>query len=247
MKKLLIAIFFHVAFFSCSENKSNLPSGSPKEVLSNELYAQLSEKYDSIADFEFGYAVVKKEKYGLLDYKGQEVLGCIYDSIFAINPDVKVLKQNDKFGIIEYNGNKITELENDEVKFKPDSKDTKVIALKKGKLWGVIDLKGNAIIPFEYDDIASIDTHNVVIGKNGKYGILDSIGNFSVELKYDTIYYHFEESTISIIELNRCIGLVNSQNKVVTDCDYNCEYLTFRSMGGRIPRIEAPKKWLYQI
>src|SRR5574344_1969440 len=112
MKKLLIAILVLTAFFSCSENKSNLPSGSAKEVLSNDLFAQLSAKYDSIADFEFGYAVVKKGKYGLLDYKGQEVLGCVYDTIFAINPDAKVLEQNGKFGVVGYNGNKITELEN---------------------------------------------------------------------------------------------------------------------------------------
>lgn len=241
MKKLVIAILVLVAFLSCSKSKSSLPSGSPKEVLSNDLFAQLSAKYDSIADFEFGYAVVKKGKYGLLDYKGQEVLGCVYDTIFAINPDAKVLEQNGKFGVVGYNGNKITELENDEIKFKPDCTDTKIVALKKGKLWGIINLQGNIIIPFEYDDIASIDTHNAVIGKNGKYGIVDSVGNFSVELKYDTIYYHFEESNISLVELNRCIGLVNSQNKVVTNCDFNCEYLTFRSMGGRIPRIEAPK------
>ena len=84
MKKLLIVILVLTAFFSCSENKSNLPSGSAKEVLSNDLYGQLSEKYDSIADFEFGYAVVKKGKYGLLDYKGQEVLECLYDTIFTI-------------------------------------------------------------------------------------------------------------------------------------------------------------------
>ena len=102
MKKLLIVILVLTAFFSCSENKSNLPSGSAKEVLSNDLYGQLSEKYDSIADFEFGYAVVKKGKYGLLDYKGQEVLECLYDTIFTINSDAKVLKQNDKYGIIEY-------------------------------------------------------------------------------------------------------------------------------------------------
>ena len=241
MKKLLLPILVLTAFISCSENKSNLPSGSPKQVLSNDLYGQLIEKYDSIADYEFGYAVIKKGKYGLLDYKGQEVLGCIYDTIFSINPDVKVLKQNNKYGIIEYNGNKITEIDNDEIKFKPDCINTKIIAVKKGQSWGIIDLKGNALIPFEYDDIASIDSHNAVVGKSSKYGLIDSIGNFSVELKYDTIYYHFEESDISLIELNRCIGLVNSQNKVVTDCDYNCEYLTFRSIEGRTPRIKAPQ------
>ena len=44
MKKLLIAILVLTAFFSCSENKSNLPSGSAKEVLSNDLAMQLSRK-----------------------------------------------------------------------------------------------------------------------------------------------------------------------------------------------------------
>ncbi len=241
MKKLLISILVLTAIFSCSVDKSNLPSGSPEIVLSKELYGQLLEKYDSIADYEFGYAVVKKEKYGLLDYKGQEVLGCVYDTIYTINPDIKVLKQNDKYGIIEYNGNKITEIDNDEIKYKPDCIVNKIIAVKKGQSWGIIDIKGKELIPFEYDDIASIDSHNAVVGKNGKYGLIDSIGNFTIELKYDTIYFHFEESDISLVELNRCIGLVNSQNKVVTDCEYNCEYLTFKSIGSRIPRIEAPK------
>lgn len=241
MNKLLIAILVLFVFSSCSKSKSSLPSGSPKEVLSNELYTQLSGRFDSIADFEFGYAIVKKGKYGLLDYKGKEALGCVYDTIFAINPDAKVIKQNEKYGIVEYNGKKITELENDEIKLKPNCVDTKIVALKKGMFWGIIDIKGNVIIPFEYDDIATIDTHNAVLGKNGKYGIVDSIGNYSVELKYDTIYYHFKESPISLVELNRCIGLVNSQNKVVTDCDYNCEYLIINERGNRIPKIEAPQ------
>ena len=78
--------------------------------------------------------------------------------------------------IIDYNGNKITELDNDEIKFKPDCIDTKIIAVKKGQSWGIIDLKGNVLIPFEYDDIVSIDSHNAVVGKNGKYGLIDPCG-----------------------------------------------------------------------
>ena len=241
MKKVLIVFAILSMCFSCKENRQNLPSGSPEEVLSKEKYVQLSEKYDSLADFEFGYSIVKKEKYGLIDYKGQEVLGCSYDTIYSITPDAKVLKQNEKLGIVEYNGKKITELDYDNILFKSDSIPAKIIALKKGQHWGIVDFKGNIIVSFEYDNIASIDTHNAVIGKDNKYGMIDSIGNFIVELKYDTIYYHYEESKISLTELNNCIGLINSQNRVVTGCDYNCNYLTFSSIGERYPRVAAPK------
>ena len=242
MKFYLFLFLGVITLLSCSDRKSSLPSGTPNEVLPNDLYAKLSKQYDSIGNFEFGYAIVKKQKYGLIDYKGQETLECVFDTMLTISPEAKVIKQNNKYGFIEYNGNKITEIAYKDVKFEPNFKKAKLVALKEDKLWGILDLNGKMLVPYEYDNIASIDTNCVVVGKNGKYGIIDSVGNYTVEMKYDTIYYHyFNESNISLVEQNRCIGLVNSKNKVVTACEYNCEYYTSRSYKTRDPYIDAPK------
>lgn len=238
MKKIMFLVAL-IVFFSCKENRLKLPSGSPQQVLPEDIYRQLSNKYDNIGDFEYGYALVNNGKYGIIDYKGNEVLSCIHDTIINLNLNTKVIKKGVKYGMVEYNGRKITELEYDSIKFN-STNNASIIAFLREKYWGILDFKGKTIVPFEYDDIPTIDINCAVIGQGGKYGMCDSIGNWIVEMKYDTIYYHYEESTISLIEQNRCIGIINSQNKVVTDCIYNCEYFTFRSISGRTPRIEAP-------
>ena len=239
MKKTLAFLIIIFSFFSCNEKKSDLPSGSPKEVLSNELYHQTIERYDTIQNFEFGYAIVKKGKFGLIDHYGKEVLNCIYDTIFDFNSNSKVVQHNQKYGIISYNGDKITEVEFDSIRYKFDDEQRCFIAIQKKDKWSIFDTDNKMNTPFDFDDIANIDSHCTVVGRNGKYGIIDSIGSIAVELKYDTIYYHFEGSDISLSELNRCVGIINSHNKIVTDCNYNCEYYII--VGHREPKYEAPK------
>jgi len=129
--KFLYLIIFGVlfSFISCDNDKSNLPSGPAKKVLNPDLYSQLSSKYGQINDFVFGYAIVQKNKFGLIDYEGNEVLACIYDTIYSCNSDSKIISKNGKFGVIEYNGNIIFDLDFDDVKTSTDN--TNLIALKK--------------------------------------------------------------------------------------------------------------------
>lgn len=140
--KFLYLIIFGVlfSFISCDNDKSNLPSGPAKKVLNPDLYSQLSSKYGQINDFVFGYAIVQKNKFGLIDYEGNEVLACIYDTIYSCNSDSKIISKNGKFGVIEYNGNIIFDLDFDDVRTSTD--DSNLIALKKGSLWGLINTKG---------------------------------------------------------------------------------------------------------
>ena len=229
MKNLAVIMVCLITIVSCKDNKYNLPSGSPQDVLSQDLYSKLSEEYDSLACFVFGYAIVQKGKYGLIDYKGNLILECVYDSIISFNEDVKVIKRESKYGIINYNGTIVTKIEfesfRNETPFLGKKwKNNSLIALKREGYWGVYNSKGENILSFEYDDIANIEHGYTVISKDEKYGIVDSIGNILVDFKYDTIYYHYKNSDISIAELNGCIGIINSKNKIVTNCDYNCEF-----------------------
>ena len=84
----LVLLGILISFISCGNDKSNLPSGPARKVLSPDLFSQLSSKYGQINDFEFGYAIVQKDKFGLIDYEGNEVLACIYDTIYSNNSDI---------------------------------------------------------------------------------------------------------------------------------------------------------------
>lgn len=237
MRKLMYLCVLIICFLSCKENKSNLPSGKPKDVLTSNIYSQISKKYKIVNDFIFGYAIVKKEKYGLIDCQGKETLECLYDTIISINRDMKAIKTNDKYGIIRCNGSKITNLDYDDIKCKEGCLNNEIIALRKDKYWGVIDTNGKMILQNEYDCFSDIDSTCVVIGKNGKFGIVDSNGDFLVEIKYDAIFYNYEESNISLAKQGNFIGVINSKNKVVTDCIYNCDFL----VNGTIPMVDKPQ------
>lgn len=241
--KFLYLIIFGIlfSFISCDNDKSNLPSGPAKKVLSPDLYSQLSSKYGQINDFEFGYAIVQKNKFGLIDYEGNEVLACIYDTIYSYNSDSKIISKNGKFGVIEYNGNIIFDLDFDDVKTSTDN--TNLIALKKGSQWGLITTKGKKVVSFEYDKVANIEKGYIVVGQKGRYGILDSIGNIKINLDYDTIFFNYENSKISLAKKDNRIGIINSNLQLVTECKYNCEFL----LSGTLPMIDKPQNGFIKL
>ena len=76
-------VILSTTFTSCSHTCADLKSinGTADSILGKELYDQLIEKYEFIGNFEHGSIVVKSSKYGLLDYNGEELLPCKYDSI----------------------------------------------------------------------------------------------------------------------------------------------------------------------
>ncbi len=237
-------LFFSLSLFlfcACAENKSEMPSGSPKDVLASEIYMQVSKAYDVVLDFEFGYAIVKREKYGMIDSSGKEIVKCIYDTIFTFNDDAKIVKEDNRFGVIQYNGDRVTGLEYDD--FLDDSDylsyvpNRTLIVLKKGDRWGAILSDGKIVIPFEYDVIANVENGYVVCGKNRKYGIVDSLGNIKIAIGYDTIFLNYENSGISLVKKESNIGIANSKGQLVTECIYNCDFL----LDGALPMVDIPK------
>jgi len=239
MKKFFLISLLIAFIVSCSDNKINLPSGSPKNILSENLYKEIQKRYEQIDSFQFGYAIVKNQKYGLLSYEGEEVLPCIYDTIITFNNDAKIIQKDNKYGVVKYNGEEITKLEYDDFKdsssFLAYHKNNQIIALKKNNLWGAILPNDKEIIPFKYNDITHIELGYVVVEQNNKFGIIDSLGNIKIEVDYDTIFFNYENSNISLAQKNNCIGIINSQCQLVTKCEYNCEYLLDGALPMQVP------------
>ncbi len=233
---IIILCFAIFLLFSCKVDKNTLPSGKPDKVLSKELYSKAKSQYNDIQNFYFGYAIVKNKKaYGLINYEGKEVLGCVYDTIFNFNSEMKILKRKTKYGIVAYNGDNISDCIYDN--FKNFGHDTTLIVMSKGTKWGVLDINGDIVIPIKCDNISNIEDSHVIIRNKGKYGMLNREGTQILGCMYDTILDHYCNTKISLYALNNRIGIINSKNKVVTGCDFNCRFIA----SGKIAIIDKPQ------
>lgn len=207
-------VILSTTFTSCSHTCADLKSinGTADSILGKELYDQLIEKYEFIGNFEHGSIVVKSSKYGLLDYNGEELLPCKYDSISKLENDARIIKLGGKYGIINEQASFIAECKYDSV-LSPSPQYAPVMLNKK---WGFQKSDGNKIISFKYDEILNYNDSLFVAKYNGKYGIADYNDNAIVKFTYEMIYYKMYDSA-TYIEYGGKIALLNSQLKKVTD------------------------------
>lgn len=57
---------------------------------------------------------------------------------------------------------------------------------------------------------------------NGLYGVSDYEGNELIPFKYEEVVYKpFKDCQISFVKQNNLYGIVNSKNKLVTDCEFS--------------------------
>ena len=119
----------------------------------------ITPKYDSAEEFIDGKAVVSsKQKYGIIDATGVEIVPVKYASIGAYN----------KYGLAQINlGGKVEE------------------GVVSGGKVGYINQKGEIVLPAKYDEIGFFDKTNTAWVKSAKkYGLINASGTLISEVKY---------------------------------------------------------------
>lgn len=157
------------------------------------------------------------KKMGILLATGATKIQPNYDDIKQIDKDLNLylVKNNNKYGVINENGNIVIFLEYDNIgidlaQFASNQiKNQYVlfdncIPVQRDKKWGFFDKTGKQIIPVEYDGLGCIvGTQNsrtannlliipeyeaIVVEKDKKYGIIDSVGKKLIDCALDAIY-----------------------------------------------------------
>ncbi len=219
MKKLIVffaVVFTFIVFTSCASEGKRL-SGNPSEILDVETYNKLQQQYKSIKNFQLGTAIVKKDKYGLIDENGNEILSCIYDTIYGIKKSFRIIMKDSLFGATNIDGEIIKQCVYSSVQ------DTKCdyLALKLNDKWGVCDVKGQDVTQYKYEDIRTFDDSSFVAKYNGVYGVSDYQNNTLIPFKYDNILYKFEKKyPVTVVQSGKYYGLYNSKYEQVLDCEY---------------------------
>lgn len=231
MKRICIFSFLVVVLLiicSCSKSKT-YPSGNPSEVLDAETYNKLQQQYKTIKNFQEGYAIVKKDKYGLIDEIGDEVLKCEYDTIYGLKKYFRIIMKDSLYGVTNKYGEIIKQCSYADV----SESRCHYIALKMNDKWGIADSLGKDVTQYKYEKIYHVDDSTFVAVYEKKWGVSDYNGNTIIPYKYDDIHYKWnEKSPVTVVKIGDKYGLYNSRCQQVLECEYG---IMFADSSGYMP------------
>lgn len=177
----------------------------------------LDTKYDNITYMQqtSDFLVQSNNKMGIISKNKQTKVSVSYDSIENMNndSDLYVVKQNEKYGVIDINGNikiypeyskigvDINLFQYNDIKNGYILLDS-LIPVQKENKWGLFDKAGNKIVDFVYDDLGYVrndsrNTNNLlvvpgydvlVVKKEDKYNLISLKGQEIFNVFVDAIY-----------------------------------------------------------
>ena len=187
-------------------------NGKGQEIIGTK-YKSISFKEDSRE-----FTVTTDEgKMGILSADGVTKIEPNYTEIKQISRELNyyLVNNNNKYGVINQNGNIVIYLEYDKIgideeKFNTNSIDNpyilfdNCIPVMRNDKWGIFDITGKQVLNVEYDEVGCLNgtqanqiNNNVVIipkyegivvGKEDKYGIVSSSGEQYVPIILDSVY-----------------------------------------------------------
>ncbi len=132
----------------------------------------------------------KNGMYGIIKYDGTVIEGFVFS---FKNPESNqtIFKKGNKYGLIDYNYNFITDGVYDEIRFVKDGYYNNFFLAIKGKEKTLLDSKGIFIANVsEYDDVMSSRERGIIVMKNKKYGMIEKkTSAIIVPIQYDLIVF----------------------------------------------------------
>ncbi|NLN84139.1 MAG: hypothetical protein GX138_07285 [Firmicutes bacterium] len=150
----------------------------------------LDKDYDSIDTFSEGLAIViKDDKWGYIDTKGQEVIPLEYNWANSFDDGLALVAKGDdfqyKYGYIDQEGNEVVPLIYDWVGYFREGLAAIEIKEDDKVKTGFVNKKGEVVIDPVYDLAWPFLEGRAAVEMNEKWGYIDTEGNLVVPFKYD--------------------------------------------------------------
>ncbi len=195
------------------------------EIITGYETVQALENYDNNNNlwYETDVLLVKKDgKYGLVDFKGKQLLPCEYDSIETLKGVTKsyITKNNNKLGLVDNIG--VIILENEYQKIEPvsDKYENGYIVTDNNKKMGVILRDKTQAVEVKYQDIKKIyGDSKYVVKEDGKWEIIDTEGKVYLKDKFDEVISINGENII--IKKDKKYGVITLEGKSKIKTEYN--------------------------
>ncbi len=184
---------------------------SPKgELLSNKKYENIS----ALKGTNNYFIVYSRGSYGVLDFKGQEIIPVMYDRLHYGGEEIFMVKKNGKWIYIT-NKNKtiIQQLDALEPFVSGYAK-----VIKEGK-YGIVNKQGKLIVDFgKYDDVRDNENGLFVVKKEGELGVVNVDGVEIVAPKYQKISNF--KGGFAVVSLEGKYGIINAEGREIKACKY---------------------------
>lgn len=154
---------------------------------------QALENYDEQHSiwYEEGVLKVKQNgKYGLINYKGKEILPIEYDEIATLKgvQNSLIIQKNELVGLCNNEGNIIISPEYKEIKAVDKDYKAGYIVINQQDQYGIIDFDKKVILETKYQEIYPIKANGMYhVKQDGVQKLVDKTGKTLVENKFDTI------------------------------------------------------------
>ncbi len=168
--------------------------------------------------FEKGKMFVDKGEWGYLDTLGKLVIPGQYDFAKDFRSGVGIVKQNDKWGTIGYNGEVLLENEFDEIHFLKASNNQILRVYVNEEKYGVIDSTGKVVVEVMYEEVGEFNEGRIPVKRNGKWGFMDQKGNEIIPCIYEKVL-NFSEG-LAGVRLKRRWGFVDRNGEIILDHNY---------------------------
>jgi len=181
--------------YNTNSYKTKVLDEKNKEILTGYELVEAIENYDEDNTLWYEKNVLKVKqngKYGLIDFKGNKIAECTYDSITSLKGTVNSLitTKDGKKGVIDNTGAVIIQNEYKNIKAISEKYENGYIVQADNGKYGVINWSKTQAIETKYDEVKPIYANGkyYIVKENGKQKVVDTEGNeYLTENKYDEI------------------------------------------------------------
>lgn len=210
--------------YSNNTYKTKVINGKNTEVVSGYDTITALENYDDENNlwYESDVLLVSKAgKYGIVDFKGKELLKCEYDEITALK-GVKnsiLIKKDGKLGLTDNIGSIIIENEYQKIEPISDKYENGYIVTDSNKKMGVINRDKSIAVEVKYQDIKKIyGDGKYVVKEADKWQVIDSEKTTYLKDKFDDVVSINGEDVI--VKNNNKYGVVSLDGETKLSAKY---------------------------
>lgn len=216
MKKNFLALIMIIFLVQVLSAQSLIPFNCASKnwgYVNRNNYLVINCQYTYAGTFKNGYAKVAKDKWGLIDSTGKEVIPLKYESIKSFWKGTVIYEdvRSGRYGITNVDGS--VSLPLGKAKFIGAFYDGCAVIELSDKKRGMINYLGDLVIPVKYDGVWQYTENMAMVKLDGKYGFADTKGKIVVPVKYESVS-DFHEGLASVT-LKDKYGYVDKKGKVV--------------------------------
>lgn len=211
-----------------SEYSITKPAGKKWGTVNSKTKKQgLPYIYDRITYFSPTIAIIQKdEKYGLAYCTGKIIISPKYQGLRSIsyvikNKDFLVVKQNNKYGIIDPTGKITTPIIYDKL-YTCNGCGNSLVNVSLNNKWGLINPTSKIVLPINYSEVKPLSKNaiRIKIISTRKYGLIDNKGKFILDTTQDRIDIKKHAPYITYRK-DGVEGLLTNQGKPLVPPIYN--------------------------